>query len=177
MIKRFLCVAALLPLWVFTANSFAEPTLRAGLWEHSFEVSSESGRMEAALAQAKQMLESMPAQYRQMIEQQLAASGVSLDLQNSRVRVCLSEEQAARNQFPEPSDNCSQSFSEQGKGVFKIEFRCDGNPPVTGEGEMRVVSDKEYRGTMTIDASIEGEADRMQATQTGTWLSADCNQS
>lgn len=125
MIKRLLCVAVLLPLSSFVANSFAEPTLKAGLWEHSFEVSSESGRIEAALAQARQMLESMPAQYRQMVEQQLAASGITMDLQNYKTRVCVSEDQAARNQFPEPSDNCSQSFTEQGKGVFKIEFRCE----------------------------------------------------
>lgn len=177
MIKRLFCLLALLPFCGFAVNSVAEPKLKPGLWEHSFEVSSESGRIEAALTQARQMLESMPAQYRQMVEQQLAASGISLDLQNSKARVCVSEDQAARNEFPDPNDSCSQTVTEQGKGVYKIVFRCEGNPPVTGEGEMRMISDKEYRGSVIFNTNIDGQDERMEARQNGIWLSADCNQS
>jgi len=165
---------ALLALSAVAANSFAQPVLKPGLWEHKFEVTSQSGRVEAALAQAKQMLAALPPEQRQMIERQMAASGLSIDLENYTAKVCVTEEQAALNQFPEPSDNCTQSITEQSGNLFKIEFSCAGNPPITGEGEMRVINDKQYQGTMTIHTSVAGEDDKMQASQSGTWLATDC---
>lgn len=42
---------------------------------------------------------------------------------------------------------------------------------------MRMISDKEYRGSVIFNTRIEGQDERMEARQNGVWLSADCNQS
>lgn len=154
--------------------ALAQPELQPGLWEHSFKIESQSGQIEAALEQAKKMLESMPPEQRDMIEKQMAAQGINMDLDSYTTQVCISEDQAARNEFPQPSDNCTQSVLEQSDDVFRMSFSCEGNPPTSGEGEMRLLSDKEYRGKMTMNTTMNGQAENVVASQIGNWLSADC---
>ncbi|MEX1033675.1 MAG: DUF3617 domain-containing protein [Cellvibrionaceae bacterium] len=171
------CFATLMALLAIASTAaFAQPTLQPGLWEHSFKLTSQSGQIEAAMKQAKEMLEAMPPEQRQMIEKQMAANGINLDLDTYTTKVCITEAQAARNQFPEPNDSCTQTITEQSDDVFKVQFSCEGDPPTTGEGEIRLLSDQHYRGTVIINTSMQGQAERVEATQDGQWLSEDCGE-
>lgn len=163
-----------LALLGLAANSFAQPKLEPGLWEHSFEIESQSGQIEAAMQQAKEMLASMPPEQREMIEKQMAANGINLDLESYTTKVCITEEQAARNQFPQPSESCEPTVIEQSDNVFKMRFSCEGNPPTTGEGEVRLLSDKEYRGKVTMNTTMNDQPEKLVATQSGHWQADDC---
>lgn len=171
--KNALYVSALLAL-LSAANTFAETKLQPGLWEYHFEINSQSGEIEAAMEQAKQALESLPPEQRKMIEEQMAASGVGLDLKSYTAKACITEEQASRDEFPQPSGDCSQTVVEQSDDVMKIEFRCEGDPPTTGEGEIRMISNKEYRGKVTVNTTVNNQPERLEANQSGTWISEDC---
>lgn len=168
------CLISLVALLGITPSAIAQPKLQPGLWVHSFEIESQSGQIEAALEQARKMLESMPQEQREMIEAQMTARGINMDLESYTTKVCITEEQAFRNQFPQPSENCSQSILEQNDSLFKMSFSCEGNPPTSGEGEMRLISDKQYRGKMTMNTTINNQPENVVASQTGNWLSADC---
>lgn len=152
----------------------AQPELEPGLWDYSFKMESQSGQIEAAMAEAKKMLESLPPEQRQMIEQQMASRGIGLDLESFTAKTCITPEQAKASEFPQPSDSCTQEILEQSDDVYKVSFSCDGNPPTTGEGEIRLISDKEYRGEVTINTSMNGQAEKIVASQHGTWVGADC---
>ena len=58
--------------------------------------------------------------------------------------------------------------------VLRFKFACSGDPATSGEGEYTFTSDKAYSGRMTINTVAKGKPERMQMTQTGRWLSADC---
>lgn len=172
--KNIVRFAALVFAFGTSSAVIAQTELKPGLWEHSFDVSSQSGQIEAAMERAKQMLESLPPEQRAMIEEQMAASGIGFDFDSYTTRVCITEAQAARNQFPQPSEDCSQEVLEQSDDVFRVRFSCAGNPPATGEGEMRIISDEEYRGKVTIDTQVEGQSDQIIASQNGSWVAEDC---
>lgn len=167
-------VSGILTAFALSSQAVAEPVLRPGLWEYSFDMKSQSGQIEAAMEQARKALESLPPEQRKMIEEQMAARGVGLDLKSYTAKVCVTEEQASRQEFPQPNDDCSQSVVEQADNVLKMKFSCEGNPPTSGEGEIRMLSDKEYRGNITVNTTVNGQPETLQATQTGTWLSEDC---
>lgn len=153
---------------------FAQPELEPGLWKYSFDIENQSGQIEAAMAKAKKMLESLPPEQRKMIEQQMASRGIGLDLESFTAQTCITPEQAKATQFPQPSENCSQSVVEQSDDVYKLSFTCEGTPPTTGEGEIHLISDKEYEGEVTVDTTMNGQAEQIVASQSGTWVSADC---
>lgn len=167
----------LLPLGLTLAGSaLAQPQLKPGLWEYNFDISSKSGQIEAALEQAKKMLQALPAEQRAMIEQQMAANGISMNLDNYTAKVCITPEQASQGYFPQPNDDCEQSTVEQREDSYKVSFSCAGEPPINGEGEIRMLSDEEYRGTVTFNTTMNGQPETLSADQHGQWLAAECGQ-
>lgn len=171
--KNALIIASVTAL-VGASSAFAQPELEAGLWKYSFDIESKSGQIEAAMEQAKKMLDSLPPEQRQMIEQQMASRGIGLDLESYSAQTCITPEQAQARQFPQPNDNCSQSVIEQSDNVYRMRFTCEGNPPTSGEGEIRLISDKEYKGKVTIETEMNGQPEEIVAHQSGTWVAADC---
>lgn len=172
--KNALCCVIASVALATSPGAFAQLKMEPGLWEHSFELESQSGQIEAAMEQAKQMLQSLPPAQREMVEKQMAANGINLDLESYTTKVCISEEQASRNQFPQPSESCEQSVIEQSDNVFKMRFSCEGNPPTSGEGEVRLLSDKQYRGKVTMNTTINDQPEKLVASQSGNWQAADC---
>ncbi|MCW8194976.1 DUF3617 domain-containing protein [Proteobacteria bacterium 005FR1] len=153
------------------SNVHAQPELEPGLWKYSFDIESQSGQIEAAMEQMKKMLESLPAEQRQMVEQQMASRGIGLDLESYTAQTCITPEQAKAGELPQPSDDCTQEVLEQSKDGYKVRFTCEGT---TGEGEIRLLSDKAYEGKVTINTTMNGQSEQIIASQSGTWVSADC---
>jgi hypothetical protein len=154
-----------------TSNVYAQPELKPGLWEYSFDIESKSGQIEAAMEQMKKMLESLPPEQRQMIEQQMASRGIGFDLESYTAQTCMTAEQVKAGKLPQPSDDCTQEVLEQSEDGYKVRFTCDGT---TGEGEIRLLSDKEYEGKVTIDTTMNGQPEQIIASQSGAWVSDDC---
>ncbi|GAB1264711.1 DUF3617 domain-containing protein [Aurantivibrio infirmus] len=156
------------------SNYAAETKIQPGFWQHTFKITSQSGQIEAAIAQAKQMLESMPPDQRAMIENMMASRGINLNLQSYTAKVCITEEEAKNNILPKPSDGCEQTITEETADGFKVNYSCSGTPPVTGSGELKIIDSKNFTINATINTVMNGQNEEMTVDQSGKWLQTEC---
>jgi hypothetical protein len=145
-----------------------------GLWEHTMQMKSQSGQIEAGLAQMREELARMPPEQRQQMEQMMAQRGLGISPAGTAARVCITPEQAARDQMPQPDGRCSQQSVQRSGNVLKIKFVCSGDPPARGEGEYTFSSDKAFSGRMQVDTVVQGKPEQMTMTSSSRWLGADC---
>ena len=172
--KRAFAIILTLAFSTITGPAQAQQEIRPGLWQHDFDMKSESGEMEKAMREVQQQLESMPPEQRQMMEQMMAKQGVQLGTDTQSVKVCISEETAARGFVPQDNDDCKHEVVERGGNTVKVKFNCTGNPPRSGEGKFTITSPTAFTGNSVIDTTVNGKAERMTVKQTGKWLSSDC---
>jgi hypothetical protein len=159
-----------------SAAAQAPVKLRAGLWEQSMQVSSQGGQIEAAMKEAQAAMANMPPEQRKMMEQMMAARGMSVDIPGRSVRVCMTAEDVARDSLPPPQDGCTQSARRTGN-TWNISFQCparDGQPPSSGTGTVTLESPTAYSGQFVVNTAIDGKRDKVTMTSKGRWLGADC---
>ncbi len=153
--------------------------LTPGLWEHQIAMKGPAGaRMDIAMSQMKQKLDRMPPAQRQQMEAMLAQRGMTLSGSPggpTMVRVCITPEQAARDELPVQGEGrCKQTSKERSGNTVRFKFACAGEHPTTGEGETTFVSDKEHRGRVTVDTTLKGQPQRLEMDTVGRWIAADC---
>lgn len=168
-------------LWPLLAAAAlaAEPALsqgtrlQPGLWDHSFSMKSQSGRLEKALQEMQQALASMPADQRRQMEAMMGQQGVGFGPQGSSVKTCLSKEEAERDQPPPPQDGCTQTARRNGQ-VWTVSFKCPGDPPSSGTGTVTLVSPTAYSGSFDLVTDVDGRPEKVKMTTQGKWLGAAC---
>ena len=74
-------------LWA-TAHAQTQK-LRPGLWENSVTMKSQSGQLEAAMAQMQKSMASLTPAQRKQMEQAMAQQGVSMGPSGNTVKVCI----------------------------------------------------------------------------------------
>ena len=152
------------------------PRLKAGLWEHSVTMRSQSGQLEAGMQQAQAALASMPPDQRKMMEELMAKQGVGMGAGGQKVRLCMSPEDVARDEPPPAQDGCTQKASRKGN-TWTVSFRCparDGEPPSSGEGTVTLQSATAYSGDFVINTHVDKKAERVTMRTEGGWVAADC---
>lgn len=149
--------------------------MRPGLWEHSFTLKSQSGKLERAMAEMQQQMANLPPEQRKMMERMMAAQGVQLGSGDS-LRVCISKEQAARAMVPQQHGNCRQEILERRGNTIKYRLQCTGDTTASGEGEVTFTSPTAYSGKSTFNTTVQGRDERMTMEQSGKWLSDDCGE-
>lgn len=141
-----------------------------GLWEHSYSMKTESGLVEGAMSQ----LANLAPEQRAMMEQMMAAQGISLGPKGNTIRVCISKEDAERGEMPQMDSDCTQKILQRSANTIKVGFSCTSDPPTRGEGEITFISPKAYTGKAVVQTIVQGVTEQMNIEQKGTWLSADC---
>lgn len=170
-------IVLMLPCAVSLAH--AQPQkMRPGLWEHSVVMKSQSGQMEAAMAQMQKSMASMTPAQRKQMEQMLAQQGVAMgpNGNTNTVKVCISPEQADLDRIP-PQEGCTQNVQRTGPNAVAMTFSCkgvQGQPPTTGEGTMTFSGPTAYTGQFKVKTTANGKPDQLDMAQTGKWLAADC---
>ena len=156
-------------------TSASAQKISPGLWEHSVTMKSRGGEMDAAMAQMQQEMARMTPEQRKQMEAMMGGQGMGMMAgRPTTVRVCLTPEQAARDEVAPPDSQCrQQSFTRSGK-TLRVKFVCEGQHQGTAEGEFTIDSDKAHHGKMVIDGLVRGQAQRIELEQSGRWLSADC---
>jgi hypothetical protein len=169
------------PLMITASTLLAVPAsaqtafkLQPGLWEQSMTMKTASGEMEARMAQMQQQMASMPPEQRKMIEDMMAKQGVGMGARSNSVRVCVSAEQAARGDMPQHDGNCKQELLERTGTTVRYRFACTGERPTSGEGEYTMTSPTAYNGRASVVTQIKGKPEKIDMTQTGRWVGADC---
>lgn len=147
--------------------------LNPGLWEQAVAMKSESGRLEKAMQEAQAAMAGMPPEQRRMMQEMMARQGLALGGGNSTVRICISKEEAERDEPPPAQEGCKQEHKRSGN-VWQISFRCPGPPPSSGEGQVTLQGPAAYSGSMRMVTEMDGKPERMNMTMTGKWLGPDC---
>ena len=177
MSHRFLICSLLVASGLCTGAAQAQK-LAPGLWEHQSTMKSGSGQLEAGMAEMKAELARMPPEQRKQMEQAMAAQGVSMGAgpgAGTSMRICLSPEQAARDEMPMSDDKCKTTRQSRSGNTFKFAMECAGPPKSSGEGEFTMVNPKETTGKMKfVTATRSGPPETMEMQQRGRWISADC---
>lgn len=170
---------ALLAGGVVAPASAQQQKMSPGLWEHSMSMKSQSGKMEAALAQAQKAMASMPAAQRKQMEQMMAAQGLNISSGpqgQTTIKVCITPEQAAMDSMPQ-QEGCTQKVQRVDASTMKVSFQCKPEPgeaPTSGEGTVSFQGDKAYTGQFKIKTTMDGKPEQMEMAQKGKWLSRDC---
>lgn len=154
----------------------APAKLKPGLWEHSFQMKSQSGQVEAAMKQAQAQMAALPPEQRKMMEQMMARQGISMDSAGQKLRVCLSPEDVARDAMPPAQEGCTQNARRSGNS-WTVSFECparNGNPASSGQGTATMESDSAYNGQFLIKTQVQNKPEQLQMSTRGRWLAADC---
>lgn len=169
--KPILILAGLLlSLPVVNSAAGQEPKILPGLWEHSYSIKTESGLVEGAMSQ----LANLAPEQKAMMEQMMAAQGISLGPSGNTIRVCISKEDAERGEVPQMDSDCTQKILHRSANTLKVGFSCTSDPPTRGEGEITFISPKAYTGKAVVQTTVQGVTEQMNIEQQGKWLSADC---
>lgn len=170
-----LCLMALgLPA---ASTALAQPAkMQPGLWEQSVTMKSASGQMEAQMAQMQQQMASMPPEQRKMVEDMVARQGVGMGAAGKphTVRLCISPEQAERQDVAQHDGNCKQELLQRSGSTLRYRFACTGENAATGEGEYTLASPTSYSGKASVLMQVKGKPEKMDMTTNGRWVSADC---
>ncbi len=170
-----LAIAAFATAWALPA---AAQKLAPGLWEHSVTMKTDSGRMEAGMARMQQQLAAMPPEKRKQFEAMMAGQGMGMAGPGTGkpmvVKVCLTPEQAARDEMPQSDGQCKQFSQERSGKTLRFKFACSGERAATGEGEYTLDSDKAHHGRTVISTVAQGKPERMEMEHRARWLAADC---
>jgi hypothetical protein len=149
-----------------------------GLWEHSVTMKTDSGRMEAGMARMQQQLAAMPPEKRKQVEAMMAGQGMGIGAPGVGkpmvVKLCLTPEQAARDEMPQSDGQCKQVSQQRSGSTLRFKFACTGEKAATGEGEYTLDGDKAHHGRTVISTVAQGKPERMEMEHRARWLSADC---
>ncbi len=148
--------------------------LAPGLWENTSTMKDSSPEGAARMAK-------MPAEQRKMMEQMMAKQGGGdamgmLAGKPTTARVCITPEQAARDDTPSHDARCKSDSVERSGKTMRAKFSCSGDDKATGETEYTLTSDKAFSGRVVVTSTRQGQLNRMEITQTGRWLAADCGE-
>jgi hypothetical protein len=171
------CSVVALLLTSAAASWAQNPKLRPGLWEQTVAMKSQSGQMEAAMAQMHKSLANMPPAQRKQMEDMLAQQGVRMGAGGNSVRMCLSPEQADLGSIP-PQEGCTQKVQRTGGSTVSVTFSCkgrSGQPPTVGEGSLTFAGLMAYTGQFKVQTTTaQGQPEVLDMSQSGRWLAADC---
>lgn len=172
-------LAATLLLAGLTSGAWSQK-LEPGLWEQAMTVKSQSGSVEQGMAQMQREMAKLSPEQRKMMEQMMASRGVGMGGmgagagQPTTVRICITPEQAARDEMPQHDGQCRQTAVERSGNQLRFKFSCAGDPPSSGEGEFTFESSKAHSGTVRVDTTVKGKPERMEVQTRGRWIAADC---
>lgn len=174
--KRLFPVCTWLVAGFFAASSALAQSQKPGLWEHTTVLKSATGEMASAMDEMRKQLAAMPPAERKMMEQMMAQQGVSMsaDGHTTRMRYCLTPEEAAKADIPSHDDDCTHTITQRTSNSMKVRFVCKDESKAEGEGNFTFSGNVAYSGEFKVRMLAEGKPASMDMTQSGRWVSADC---
>jgi hypothetical protein len=145
-------------------------SVRPGLWEHQIQLHSESGRVELALELARTQMALLPPGQRRAIEGVIAAQGLQVDWVNQRFQNCVTEAEAASNDFRfAQAGGCTIGNIQTQGNISHVEFTC-----AQGQGSLDLIDGQEYIGQSTMTLNLGGFVEQASAIHSGRWLGPSC---
>lgn len=145
--------------------------VKPGLWEHSIDLKSESGRLEVALELARTQMQLLPPAQRQAVEDTLERQGIKADFVNQTFQNCITEEEAASGTFRFAEDGgCEQTDVRADGATTHISFEC-----AQGQGQLALTDGSAYTGTSSMTLDFGGLVENATATHSGRWIGGSCD--
>ena len=164
------CAAALL-----AAAAQAQTHIKPGLWEEQITLSTDNAQANAAMAQMKEKLASMPPEQRAAIEKMMAGHGMGMGGAPSSVRVCITKEQSERDFTPDSSGRCQRTNVSRSGNVTKFDFTCtSARDDVSGHGLFTRMGDSAFAVSTTADVVTKSTSMHTQSDIAGKFISSDC---
>ena len=155
----------------------AAQTLKPGLWEVTNKMQGGSGQMQNAMSEMQKHMASMPPEQRQMIEQQMAKSGVKMGSAGPAggmsVQICMTREMVEKNELPSQQGDCKTTSQSRSGNTMKMAFACT-NPPSSGDGQVTFNGPESYTSKVNVSTQVDGKPEKVSMEGTGKWLAADC---
>ena len=148
--------------------------VQPGLWENQVTIQTGDPMLDQMAADAQARLAGLPPEQRQMVEQMMAARGVRMGTKPNTLQACITPEQAARDELPQQSENCTQFETQRSGNTVKVQFKCETNPPASGTGEFTLLGPTRYSGKTQVDTVVQGQPQKVTVLLAGRWLAADC---
>ncbi|MBI5722177.1 MAG: DUF3617 domain-containing protein [Burkholderiales bacterium] len=173
---RLLAVATIAALGASHGGDAQAQKVRPGLWENTVSIKSGGGQAEAAMAQMRAQLASMPPEQRAQVEAMMARQGMGMAPgKPNAVRSCITPEMASRSELHPGDKNCKSTGHSRSGNTVRFKFACENERGTAeGEGEFVLVSDTETKGKMFVNATRQGQAFRMDMVSSSKWIAADC---
>lgn len=161
---------------LLAAASAQAQNMKPGLWEVRQQPQLDPKR-QAQMEKAQQQMAAMPAEQRKMMEEMMAKRGVSMDFGGGgviTVKMCVSEEQAKRNEPPVAGRaNCTHDVQRSGDQIH-TRFSCT-NPVSEGTSDVTLRPGGDgFTAKTHISHTRDGKTDSVDATSEARWLGADC---
>lgn len=146
-----------------------------GLWEFSVEHLQADGELGEAMAEMRRQMEAMPPEARRMMQEMLGAQGMGIDAGGTiRLRVCVTPEDVAGQEFPTEVEDCRYDFIERGADRMRTRIECTDEGRTRGEGEIRIVGRREWKGRFEVESRVDGRPMPMTIEQHARWIGSDC---
>lgn len=146
--------------------------IRPGLWEFRSTRLNIGGLpdLSSQMAQAQQYLRSLPPDMRRMVEQQMAARGVSLG-NDGAARSCITPEQAKSDTIysGKTEGNCTLDKVVKSGSTVRGQLTCT-QPTATGNFEAHVQTPERF----TTRVHMNSQRGDMQMDTDARWLGPDC---
>lgn len=156
----------------------AQHKLSPGLWESEMKIASGGPDVDAALERMQRAMASMTPEQRAQMEAMMAQRGIAMASgagQPTKVRSCISAEQAARDEMPQDQGHCRQTSRTRSGNTVRYTFACSGERAAQGEGEFTFVSPREHQGRVRVTTTRgSGQPATMDMSTHSRWLGADC---
>jgi len=155
--------------------ALAQSHLRPGLWEEQVSIKTDDAQANAAMAQMKEKLASMPPDQRAMIEKMMAGHGMGMGGAPSSVRVCMTKEQVERDFTPDNSGRCQRTHVNRSGNVIKFDFTCTSSQrDVSGQGTLTLMGDSAFAMSSAADTVTQNKTMHIQTDIAGKFVSGDC---
>ena len=146
--------------------------IRPGLWEFRSTRMNVAGLPDLSpqMAQLQQHLKNLPPDARRMVEQQMAARGVTLG-NDGTVRSCITPEQAKQDNIysGKTEGNCMLADVVKGRGTVRGRLSCS-QPQGSGDFEATIVSPERF----TTRVNMKSERGDMQMETEARWVGERC---
>lgn len=138
--------------------------------------------------QVQKMMEGMSPEQRQKMKGMMGKQAGAMDaMQNmqmtlnadgsSTMKMCVTKEMVDQRHMTGnlggQHRGCTQTNGKMSGGVMKISYACT-QPPLKGEGEVRMTGPNSFTTRMTMVSTEPGNKQSMEVESSSTWVGANC---
>jgi len=173
---RFAVLGSLTLVFVMTcaaglAQAQTPPPIKPGLWQVQTEREVD-GQM-AQMPDMTEHLKNLPPESRRQVEAMMKQRGVDLSAAGGAMRICMTKETLARDQWRAEEGNCKTDFSSRSGSAWKWHTSCQ-DPASETDGEATFPGPETYTVKTVTTMRGQGEPKTTRMTMTSKWLGADC---